>query len=211
MNKAFLATIASSLLISTALAADPLCASADEAAQVRGFYEKVRPGAPLPIAGRALKIAESKVASGLPLSQSVGTLATRKSFEQIWASMDTWGPETMIQFVVTNGGWHPFDFPSKMPITQSGPKDAFYDVYADGGKGVHTHINPELLGLIYATHTKQPDGALTRSVNFYDKQGGLVFAIYASEPKKMVDENAVEGFVRTWAVIEKMPRACVAG
>ncbi len=187
----------------------PLCATSEEAARVQEFYAETRPGAVLPIPGRKLNLVESKVASGLSPQHAVGVDGTPERLAEIWRSVDAWGEETNVRAVVSIDGWHPFDFPSKTPVTQEKHSAGFYDVYADGGKGVHIHLKPEDIKLIYAANLPGTDGSATRSVNLYDSDGRLVLGVYASKAGNAdFDAAAVEGFSGSWDVIASMPRAC---
>ncbi len=186
-----------------------LCATTEEAAAVRAFYSETRPGAVLPIPGRKLNMVESKIASGLLADNAVGVEGTPERLAEIWRSVDAWGEETNVRLVLSIDGWHPFDFPSKTPVTQAKHNQGFYDVYADGGAGVHIHLKPEDVSLIYAADLPVADGSSTRSVNLYDTDGRLILGVYASKAGKAdFDEAAVTGFSATWDLIAGMPRAC---
>ncbi len=187
-----------------------LCATADEAALVRKFYTETRPGAPLPIPGRKLDLPESKIASGLSADLAIGIDGSPERLADVWRTIDDWGADTPVRVVVSIDGWHPFDFPSKVPVTQAKHNPGFYDVYADNGDGVHIHINPDDVNLIYAANVPAPDGTAGRSVNLYDSDGRLIIGVYASSGGKPENADAVAGFNGTWALLASLPRACEA-
>ena len=188
---------------------DPaLCADSYEKFLVREFYDKYEPGAPMPIPSRELDLVETKIVSGLPPSQAVGTPATRAKFEQVWRSIDKWGADSSIFIVVTVDGYHAFRFPSKVPITREPAPEAFYSTFADDGNGVHGHLNPDLMGMIWATKLRARNGKYLRTVNFYDMDGDLISGIYASVPEAPVADEVLRGYQATWELIESMSRAC---
>ena len=185
-----------------------LCADSYEKFLVRDWYRKYQPGAPLPIPSRELELVETKIASGLPPSQSIGVAASRERFEAIWQSIDTWGEDNRINIVITVDGYHAFNFPSKVPVTQATDHPVLYDAYADRGNGVHGHLNPDLMSMVFASKVPARDGTSLRAVSFYDQDGDLIAGLYASEPGKPTNETVLAGFERTWNLIAGMPRAC---
>lgn len=202
-----------SLVAGTALTAestfDPaLCADSYDKSMVRDYYRVLQPGAPPPIPGRDLALVETKIVSGLPQSESIGTLASREIYEQIWKTIDTWGGDNWITLVLTVDGFHAWAFPSQVPVTRTPAPEAFYDMYAQGDDGVHAHINPDHISMIYAVRVRAANGEYLRAVNFYGENGHLVVGVYATEPLKQRATQVVEGFEQTWNAIEALPRAC---
>ena len=185
-----------------------LCADSYEKFMVREFYEKFRAGGPMPIASRELELVETKIVSGLPPSQSIGTVASRERFERIWQSIDSWGADNWINIVLTVDGHHAFNFPSKVPTTRQPAPEAFYSMWAEEGEGMHGHLNPDLMSLIYAVKIPAPDGSYLRAIAFYDRDGDLISGLYASEAGKARAEQVLQGFEETWSLIASMPRAC---
>ena len=212
MRRHFLTLAALATAMSTAGAEstfDPaLCADSYEKFMVREWYDKYEPGAPMPIPSREMELIETKIVSGLPPSQAVGTVASRETFEEVWRSIDKWGPDNSIFIVVTVDGYHAFRFPSKVPITREPAPEAFYSTFADDGNGVHGHLNPDLMGMIWATNLRARNGKYLRTVNFYDKDGDLISGIYASVPEATAADEVLDGFQATWELLESMPRAC---
>ena len=201
-------TITGSALGNDATYDPDLCADSYDKFMVREYYQQFMPAAPPPIPSRNLALVESKIVSGLRPSDSIGAMASREVYEKIWKTIDTWGADNDITLVITVDGFHAWAFPSRVPITKTPAPEAFYDMYADDGDGVHAHINPDLLSMIYAVRLPAADGQLLRAVNFYSKAGDLVVGVYATEPGKQRAVAVVEGFERTWAAIEALPRAC---
>lgn len=195
---------------SNATANDDLCASYFDKQIVRNnfFGYGGNPASPPPIPSHDLRLIETKVVSSLSRRQAVGAPATRERFAEVWKSIDAWGADKNVNLVVTVDGWHAFAFPSKVPITQPSDGGDFYDIYADNGEGVHTHINPDLLSYIYAINLPANNGRALRNVSFYDKKGDLVFAIHATEAGKEEDPDLIKAFDKTWSVIAAMPAAC---
>lgn len=187
------------------------CASASHAPMVRDFYENQKPGRPLPVAGRHFNVAESVIASALPATQSIGTPGSAQVAQQIWKSIDQWGANTSVKLVLTSGGKHAYSFPSLVPITQPDTGEGWLDMYADGGKGVHAHINGPYLKAVFATDLPGPkEGERTQAISFYNQDGSLILGVYARVAGETFDQAAVDGFKKTWALIESMPRICAA-
>lgn len=97
-----------------------------------------------------------------------------------------------------------------MPITQAQNANAdLLDVYADGGKGVHTHISTPHVKAIYATDIPGKDaGQRTQAISFYNQDGSLALAVYAQIAGEKPDPAAIEGFKKTAAKIKALPRVC---
>lgn len=203
---AFLLTAA---FAAPALAGAPVCATMEQASNIQVFYEKTRPGVPLTVASRFFNVPEFVIASGLPASLSTGTAVTPDQVKTIWSSIDSWGAKTQVKLVVTPGSKHAFAFPSLVPITQKDAKDGYIDVYADEGRGVHSHIQLDQVAAVYATELADAKpGFKTRAISFFGADGHLVIGVYASIKSDPFDDKAVAGFERTRALIASMPRIC---
>ncbi len=190
-------------------AAQDLCATADDAKVVQNYYANIRPGAPPPPVSRLFRMREATVVSALHPDQAYGVRSNRLFFEEVWKSIDTWGADTRIGLVFTSGGMHAWNFPSSVPITQASSSQIWYDMYADGGDGVHGHITPQEVDQIWALQlpTARPD-RFTRIIGFYGKDGHLIVGLYVSEGVKDFDPRAVEGFERTRELLRTHPRIC---
>jgi putative heme iron utilization protein len=188
------------------------CASSDDAKVIRNYYAQTRPGAPPPAVGRLYRMPEATVVSALEEGHAYGVRSNRLLFDEVWKSVDAWGADTRIGIVFTSGGMHVWNFPSKVPQTQSSSTPIWYDMYADGGAGVHGHITPQEVDQIWAVQlpTKEA-GKSTRILGFYSKQGDLIVGLYVSEGVKAFDPKAVEGFERTRELLKGHPRICSAG
>jgi len=203
---AFLLTAA---FAAPALAGTPACATVEQASNIKTYYEKTRPGVPLTVASRFFNVPEFAIASGLPAALSIGTAVTPEQVKTIWSSIDAWGATTRVSLVVTPGSKHAFAFPSLVPITQKDAKDGYIDVYADEGRGVHSHIQLDQVAAVYATELADPKpGFKTRAISFFGPDGHLVIGVYASIKSDPFDDKAVAGFERTRALIASMPRIC---
>ncbi len=203
---AFLLTAA---IAAPALAGGPACATIEQAGNIKTYYEKTRPGVPLTVASRFFNVPEFAIASGLPATLSVGTAVTPDQVKTIWNSIDAWGATTRVSLVVTPSSKHAFSFPSLVPITQKDAKDGYIDVYADEGRGVHSHIQLDQVAAVYATELADAKpGFKTRAISLFGKDGNLVLGVYASIKSDPFDDKAVAGFERTRALITSMPRIC---
>ncbi|GAB1408702.1 hypothetical protein MASR1M8_26210 [Thermomonas brevis] len=190
-------------------AGDGLCATADDVNVIQHYYSAVRPGGPPPAAARLFRMPETRVVSALDPAHTHGVRSDRRFFEEVWKSIDTWGEDTNIGIVFTSGGMHAWNFPSKVPVTQASTSPIWYDMYADGGAGVHGHITPQEVEQIWALQlpTKEKD-KFTRILGFYGKDGHLIVGLYVSEGTKAFDPKAVAGFERTRDLLKTRPRIC---
>jgi putative heme iron utilization protein len=187
------------------------CASQADTQRVRDYYTGYRPGVPLPVPSRFLDVPEMVIASGLPAEQSIGTPGSPRIVKDIWKSIDAWGEKTAVKLVLTSGGKHAYAFPSLVPITQPEDKSGYLDVYADGGKGVHAHIQVAHVKAVYATDIPGKEAARrTRAISFFGADGQLILGVYASIAAENADPAAVAGFAKTWELIRSLPRACAA-
>lgn len=187
-----------------------ICANASETILVREFYTDKRPGVPLPVPARSLELSETIIASALPADQTIGAVATVEGVRTVWESIETWGADTDVSLVFAVNGSHTFNFPSKVPMTQPDDGSGFQDIYADNGDGVHGHLLRSQVSYIYAAKLPgaQTNNEKTRTVGFYDAEGGLVLGVYASIADGKGDPRAIANFDNSWHAIAALPRAC---
>ena len=186
-----------------------LCATPEQTENVRNYYSKLRPGVPLPVASRYFNLPEAVIASALPDEAAVGAVSSLEVADQIWRSIDTWGATTKVSLVLAPNGKNSFAFPSLVPITQDDSNDGYLDVYADGGKGVHSHIQISDIAAIYAHDVPNGDGKnRTRGISFFGQTGDLILGVYASIKADPFDQKAVTGFHNTWRILKDMKQPC---
>jgi putative heme iron utilization protein len=147
------------------------------------------------------------VASGLAKGQFIAVSGSQ--VRDAWKTIDEWGAQTRVKLVFADGG-HSFAFPSLVPVIQ--PDDAadeFLDVYADDGRGIHSHIKVPEVGMVVAVDmpTKSPEHR-TRAIGLYGHNGKLIVAVYASLNVEEPDDKAVAGFAKSWAAFSTMPQIC---
>jgi|GEM_PF-651451 len=176
--------------------------------KVNKFYLGKGKGAPLMIAGRALKLPEALIASALQPEQHIGVKADAKRIKDIWTTIDQWGEETNVRLVFTMGGSHVFDFPSNVPIRQEDLDDGWLDIFADQGDGVRGHLWLDQIKTVYAINLPGSDGTPTRAISFYAADGSLIIGVYASISTKSYDKAVEPGFEKTWALLKTLPKAC---
>jgi putative heme iron utilization protein len=184
-----------------------LCSTAPVKKKVQDFYAKTRPGVPLSVASRSLAVPESQVASGLAKGQFIAVSGSQ--VRDAWKTIDDWGAQARVKLVFADGG-HSFAFPSLVPLTQpDDASDEFLDVYADEGRGIHSHIKVPEVGAVVAVDmpTKSPQHR-TRAIGLYGHNGKLIVAVYASLNLEEPDEKAVSGFAKSWAAFSAMPQMC---
>jgi len=188
-----------------------LCASYFDKQLVRKYYFGWggKPADPMAIPSHNYRMAESKVSSSFSDQKALGTTSTPEVFKEVWKSVDAWGEDTPIKIVITVDGWQAFAYPTTVPVTRKEEHaNGFYDVFADDGKGVRGHINPDLVSLIYAVKLPAGDGTFQRSLSFYGETGDLILGLYATEGGKPQNEAAIAGFDKSWDLLKSMPRAC---
>lgn len=163
------------------VAANEMCASADQAQQVQEFYA-ANAGTMPTIAARKLNMPEAVVVSGLAAGQSVSTGAD--AFPEIWALMNTWEPVT---FLITKGS-NIFEIASSVGIgTPSETSDYFNVAYEQPLRG---HLRPDLYASITAVALPREDGDISRGVLFYDQDGASVFGAFMAS--KIDDAEAAK-------------------
>ncbi|MFC3712976.1 ChuX/HutX family heme-like substrate-binding protein [Sphingoaurantiacus capsulatus] len=204
-----LLTAAALLAVLPTAAQAAVCATPEQVKNIRGYYEKLRPGVPLPVPSRYFNVPESVIPSALPTDQAVGTAVMPEIADQVWKSIDAWGPRTQVSLVFAPNSKNSFAIPSLVPITQNDSSDGYLDVYADDGKGIHSHIQIADVAHIYAHDIPNGDNKnRTRGVSFYGQTGDLIMGVYASIKADPFDPKAVEGFGRTWNLLKAMKRPC---
>lgn len=203
-----------SSMIACALATLPsqvyaACATKVQTDAVRGYYAGPRAGAPLPVASRHFNMSEMAIASALLPENAVGAAMTPDRIKQLWRSIDAWGAQTQVKLVLAPQGNHSFAFPSQVPVAQPVDNDGFLDVYADGGRGVHAHLQLDRIASAFAIDLATNDPKFrTRGVSFFDADGALALGVYASIKTDPFDQKAVNGFASTWAMLASMPQIC---
>ncbi|PHR93677.1 MAG: hypothetical protein COA69_03315 [Robiginitomaculum sp.] len=193
----------------SALAMPALCATAQQTALISDYVTNKRPGVPLAIPSRNLKIPEGLIASGLPDGSAVGVSVTPELTKKIWASIDAWGKNTTVSLIFSPSSQHAFAFSSLVPVAQIDEGDGYLDVYADDGDGVHSHLQLDYVSSIWATDLQTVDGASrSRGISLFGPDDHLIVGVYASVKGDPFDEAAVNGFAKTWDLIASMPQAC---
>ena len=153
------------------VAAEPMCASAEQAQLVRDFYAK-KPGASPVVAARQLKLPEALLGSGLPADQFAAT--DGKGFDQVWAALTTWEKAIVI---ITKGA-DVFEVFSPISAGETSSEDTRFNLTHDNP--LAGHLRPDLYASIYAYAIPGKKGAVTRGVFFYDQSGMSVFGVMMS-------------------------------
>lgn len=188
--------------------ATPVCADAAQTERIRKEV-KDYPGDPLAIVARDLQLSEFTTASGIFPEMQVGAMINAEQFQTLWKSIDGWGADTMVRVILSPSSEHAFIVQGKVPVIKPDAEPGYLDAYADGTKGLQSHIQMSKIAAVYATDIPTDDPAYrTRGINFMDHDGNSVVGIYASVKKYDPDPKAVEGFERTRALVEALPRAC---
>ncbi|PZU51238.1 MAG: hypothetical protein DI568_01165 [Sphingomonas sp.] len=208
MTGSILCGVVAVLAASPARAAAPACATPDQITAVRKEASEF-PGDPIAIVSRFVEVPEFAAATGLWPQMQVSARIDDKQALELWKSIEGWGADTMVRLVVSPSSQHAFTLYSTMPKAQPEPDPGYLDVYADGDRGIHSHIQLSKIAAITATDipTDKP-GYRTRGINFFDRDGNNVFGVYASIKYYEPDPAALAGFDRTRALIAAMPRAC---
>lgn len=189
--------------------ADPVkpCASETDAKRVAQFFAG-RPGAPTPIVSRVLGIPELHVITGLPKESRSSVRSPPELVNEIWGSIDAWGEQAAVHLVFTMGGAHVLDVPSLVPVRQEDLQDGWIDIYADNGDGAHGQLWLERITTAHAIDIPGGDDTRTRAVLFFSPEGDLAIGVYASIATKEFDPKAVDGFERTWELLNSKPQIC---
>lgn len=152
-------------------AAESLCATPQQAQQIREFYRNNAMTMPV-IASRKLKLPEAVVVSGLPPEQAAS--APGKDFLEIWDAMTRWKEVT---FLIMKGS-NVFEVLSGVGKAERSKTSAYTNIeYVHPMRG---HLRPDLYESIYAVSLPGKDGEAARGILFYDAQGESVFGAFMS-------------------------------
>lgn len=152
-------------------AADPFCATPDQAQQVRDFYRD-KAGTMPAIAAVRLKMPEATVVSALPAEQAASVPG--KQFVEIWEAMTRWKEAT---FLIMKGP-NVFEILSGIGKSARSKTSDYTNIeYVHPMRG---HLRPDLYESIYAVALPGNEGAVARGVIFYDAQGASVFGVFMS-------------------------------
>lgn len=184
-----------------------LCATPEQTKIVHEYLQE-RPGVPLAIPSRKFEIPEATVSSALSSNDAVGVIATPEIASKIWDSIEAWGATSEVGLVFSPSGQHAFALPSLVPMRVDADDDGYLDVYADDGKGVHSHIQIKYVDEIYAVNLKAENGDLTSGVTYFGPDGHAILGIFASIKGQVYSESAMDGFEKTWNLISTMPEPC---
>lgn len=187
----------------------PSCANAEVQQIIRGEYLVRWPGDPMPIAARELGLSDFTVTSALPAEMASGALIDSQQLTTVWESINEWGADTDVELVFSPSSEHAFVLKSKVPMIMDDPDPGYLDVYADEGRGVHSHIQMSKIVAVYVSTmpTESPDH-FTRAIEFYDDSGVSIIGVYASIKTNDYDPKAVSGFEKTRNLIESWPSIC---
>lgn len=182
----------------SAVAGPSLCATAEQAAQVRQLYAAAPVPAPFQAASK-LGIPEAIVASALDAKQVTGTSGT--GFAAVWSSLQEWEDATV---VLLKAG-HVFEVRGRLPGGEPSTKSQFFNLKQDGA-GLSGHLRPDLLGAIYAVEVAGAQGPL-RGISFVDAAGDSAFGVFVPEGSDATSP-VIARFEKTRAVIAALPRVC---
>lgn len=188
--------VASCVLASSAFAADPMCASADQKAKVTEHLKTSNPAIVNAVTARQLQLPEEVVASALPDTQAVGVKGT--AFAQVWETLPAWGPT----FVLVMKGGHVFELETAVVKGVPSTKSNFYNL--DRGAPLSGHLRGDLITSIYAVDAKSR-GENMRSVIFYGPTGESMFAVVVRDESPQALKDA---FAKTVAFMKTLPKAC---
>lgn len=206
--KTLLASSAIFLCANNTAFAYEACATPEQTAAVSDIYKTI-PGAPPLIAARRLNLDELKVLDGMQglFPEVHGIKLTPELTREIYSTIENWGADSEIHMIFSMGGSHVADIPSNVPVRQPDDGSGFIDIYADDGDGVHGHIFLDFVKYAYAAKVPREDGD-TRMISFYDENGKMVSGFYASLAGKPFDQDAVNGWDKTYTRLKSIPSLC---
>lgn len=180
-------------------AAEPMCASAEQAQQVRAFYAD-NPGTAPIRAARQMRMPEELIASAIPADHAAGTGG--EDFADVWEVITTWEkPMT----VITKGA-DVFEVFSAIPSGAPSTENQFYNLGHD--HALSGHLRPDLYTSIYAYALPRGDGRVTRAVFFYDGSGPSIFGVVMSGRGPAPPDAELAKFDELMTVIRSLPSVC---
>lgn len=183
----------------TAARAEGMCATPDQARQVRDFYQQ-NPGTMPVIAARKLNLPEVIVASGLPPDQVAGV--TGAAFTEVWAEMTRW---KVAVFLIMKGE-NVFEILS--PIGAATPSKTSKYTNIAYEHPLRGHLRPDLYASIYAVALPTKDGGKARGVLFYDGSGASVFGAFMSGEALDPSADEIATFDELMKFVENRPQVC---
>ena len=196
--------VAATLLMSVvffigSVAAEPMCASSEQARLIRDFYGE-NPGASPVVAARQLKLPEELIGSGLPGDRVAAT--TAEGFDQVWAALTTW--EKAIVIIIK--GADVLEVFGPISPGQVSADTSRFDLTHDNP--LAGHLRPDLYASIYAYALPGKKGAVTRGVFFYDQAGASVFGVMMSGKGPPPSATEVEKFDELMTLVRSLPPVC---
>lgn len=187
---------------------EALCATQAQKSIVADYYEK-RPGSPPAIPVRRLKMNALTLATAL---EEYGTVfrVNADDLPRLWGTIDGWGLDTAVRTVFAPTGKSVIDIATSVPMTQPDDGSGFLDIYADHGAGVHGHLYKSKVAAVAVLALPRGDET-SRLASFFDEDGSLIFAIYATMIGKPFDAQAIPGFANTVEHAMEQTRLCGAG
>jgi putative heme iron utilization protein len=180
-------------------AADPMCASAEQAQQIRDFYAE-NPGTAPVRAARQMRMPEELIASAITTEHAAGTGG--EDFAEVWKVITTWDkPMT----VITKGA-DVFEVFSAIPSGERSTENQFYNLGHD--HALSGHLRPDLYTSIYAYALPRGDGRVTRAVFFYDGSGPSIFGVVMSGRGPAPPDTELAKFDELMTVIRSLPPVC---
>jgi hypothetical protein len=178
--------------------AAPLCATAQQAGQVRELYAQT-PAPPTFMAAPKLGMPEGALLSALPQDKAIGVAGSE--FMKVWESLQGW--ERSLTLVLKAG--HVFEIYGRIPAGEASKISQNYNLnYPEAGLG--GHLRPDLVSAIYAVSLEGREGPM-RGISFLDPNGDSAFSVFLPESLKPTPAEIAQ-FEKTRAVLAALPRAC---
>lgn len=181
------------------VAAEPMCASTEQAQLIQDFYDE-NPGASPVVAARQLKLPEAVIGSGLPVDHVAATGA--EGFERVWTALTTW--EKAIVIIIK--GADVLEVFGPISPGQTSTETSRFDLTHDNA--LAGHLRPDLYASIYAYNLPGKKGAVTRGVFFYDQSGASVFGVMMSGKGPPPPATEVEKFEKLMVLVRSLPPVC---
>jgi len=187
------------VLAASSAGAQTLCASAEQAAQVREYLLE-NPGTQPAIVAVRLGLPEALVVSALDKAQAAATSGA--AFPEVWKAMEIWDQASFMIMKEANV----FEILSSVGKGKPSEVSQYFNIeYSQPLRG---HLRPDLYASIYAVAIPVKDDVVSRGVIFYDADGASVFAAFISGDSMDTTPAEIAKFDAVMAMVREAPGVC---
>lgn len=191
--------LASAFQLPSAAQAADVCATPDQAIEVKALYSRSAGLVPS-LASRQIDVPEVAIASALPAIDKAGT--SGKGFAEIWATVTEW--EDSMTLIQKEG--HVYEIMGAVPPGKRSERSNYFNL--EPGAAFGGHIRDDQMSAIYAIELPGRGGDTIRSIHFYDQSGTTAFSVLIRPEAGPASEDDKASFAATMALVKSMEPVC---